>query len=92
MSQQRTYYSEDAKQRAQAKTTAVVAICLALGATIGTAIAVLFAPQSGDQTRDELASTVDNQLAQGREATDSAIERLQEQVSRLQERLEDMVS
>ena len=78
---QRTYYSEEAKQQAQMKTTFIVAICLALGATIGTAIAMLFAPQSGDETREELT-----------DATNSALHNLQSQVNDLRKRLEDRVS
>ena len=78
---QRTYYSEEAKQQAQMKTTAVVAICLALGATIGTAIAVLFAPQSGEDTRKELG-----------EAGESALEKLQHQVDDLRKRFDDYTS
>lgn len=75
---QRTYYSEEAKQQAQMKTTAIVAICLALGATIGTAIAVLFAPQSGEETRKELG-----------EASESALEKLQNQVDDLRKRFDE---
>ena len=78
---QRTYYSEEAKQQAQLKTTVIVALCLALGATIGTVIAILFAPQSGDATREELG-----------DATNSALNNLQNQVNDLRKRLEDRAS
>ncbi len=78
---QRTYYSEEAKKQAQVKTTAIVAICLALGATIGTAIAVLFAPKSGEETREELG-----------EASHSALDKLQHQVDDLRKRFEELTS
>ncbi|MEO1166645.1 MAG: YtxH domain-containing protein [Chloroflexota bacterium] len=89
---QRTYYSEEAKQQAQAKTTAIVAICIALGATIGTVIAVLFAPQNGEETRNQLMNNMDEQMENGRNATDTAIEKLQQQMSNIQERFEEMTS
>ncbi|MGJ3240179.1 MAG: YtxH domain-containing protein [Anaerolineae bacterium] len=81
MSQQRTYYSEEAKENARIKITAIVAICLAVGALIGTAIAALFMPQTGEETREQLG-----------EAGESALDRLQQQVDDLRKRLEDFSS
>lgn len=78
---QRTYYSQEAKQQAQMKTTIIVAICIGLGVTIGTIVAMLFAPQSGDETREDLSG-----------ATNSALDHLQHQVNDLRKRLEDRVS
>ncbi|GAB5493360.1 MAG: hypothetical protein Phog2KO_35750 [Phototrophicaceae bacterium] len=78
---QRTYYSEEAKQQAQMKTTIIVAICIGLGVTMGTIIAMLFAPQSGEATREELS-----------DASNSALNNLQSQVNDLRKRLEDRVS
>ena len=89
---QRTYYSEEAEKQAKMKTSAIVAVCLALGATIGTAIAVLFAPQSGEATREELNGIMDDQLEKGREATNTAIDRLQQQIDELRDRFSELTS
>lgn len=78
---QRTYYSDEARQEAQIKNTIIVAVCLALGATIGTVIAMLFAPQSGDETREQLE-----------EASSSAFNRLQKQVDELRKQVEKLAS
>lgn len=78
---QRTYYSQEAKQQAQVQTAIIVAICLGLGVTIGTIVAMLFAPQSGAETREDLG-----------ESTNSALHHLQNQVNELRKRLEDRAS
>ena len=78
---ERTYYSEEAKQNAQTKIATIMGLCLVLGAMIGTAVAVLFAPQSGESTRDELGH-----------ASESAFDTLQDQVNDLRERFERLTS
>ena len=78
---QRTYYSEDAKNKAQFKMSALAAFCLAIGATIGTAIAILFAPQTGEDTREELG-----------EVSQSAFEKLQNQIDDLRKRFDNAMS
>jgi gas vesicle protein len=89
---QRTYYSEEARQRAQIRNTVVVAICLALGATIGTAIAMLFAPKSGDETREDIANVFEEQAERGRKASEHAIGQLEKQMNDLRKRVEEKIS
>ena len=55
MMSQRTYYSEDAKHRAQMERSVIAALCLAIGITVGTVIALLFAPEDGESLRHTLA-------------------------------------
>jgi len=50
----RKYYSEEAKQRAQAERTFLALLFTGLGLSIGAALALLFAPMDGDKLRDEL--------------------------------------
>jgi gas vesicle protein len=88
---QRTYYSEEARQRAEIRTTVLVALCLVLGAGIGTALAILFAPQSGDKTREELAHTLEDQADKGRKVSEQAVSRLEHQVNELKKRFDDLV-
>lgn len=78
---ERTYYSEESKQSAQTKTTMIIGLCLAIGAIIGTAVTVLFAPQSGDDTRNDL-----------NDARDTAINKLQDQVDDLRQQFEQAIS
>ena len=52
----RIYYSEEARQRAFVERSVIAAVCIALGVTIGTILALLFAPQEGENTRREIAN------------------------------------
>ncbi len=57
----RMYYSHDAEMRAQRERFVLALIVLALGIGFGSAVALLFAPQSGERTRralEEVAETV----------------------------------
>jgi gas vesicle protein len=48
---------------------------------IGTAIAMLFAPQSGDETREEIAH-----------ATDGTVKKLEKQFNHLREQVEERLT
>jgi len=50
----RMYYSNEAKQRAQAERTFLAMLFTGLGLSIGAALALLFAPARGEDLRDEL--------------------------------------
>ncbi len=88
---QRTYYSEEAERRAKRDQLVIVGVFLALGLSIGTAIAMLFAPQSGNETRRQIAENVEKQVEGGRKATETAIERLEKNVDQLRQRMEERV-
>lgn len=54
----RKYYSEEAQQQAQVERTLIAALCLVLGLTAGTIIALLFAPDKGSKVRHSLGNTM----------------------------------
>ncbi|GAB5493972.1 MAG: hypothetical protein Phog2KO_41870 [Phototrophicaceae bacterium] len=54
----RKYYSEDARHQAQSERALIATLCLVLGLTIGTIIALLFAPEKGSEVRHTLGNTV----------------------------------
>jgi len=58
----RTYYSEQARNRAYTERSAIAAVCLILGVAIGTVIALLFAPEDGESMRNQLADTTGDML------------------------------
>lgn len=89
---ERIYYSEESKNRAQLRIAVLVSICLALGAGIGTILAILFAPKSGEEIRENIADMFSNQIEQGRKATEAAIERLESRVDELRDRVETRAS
>lgn len=52
----RTYYSHDAEVHAQQSRIILSVITILLGIGLGSALALLFAPQSGRKTREQLGS------------------------------------
>jgi gas vesicle protein len=54
-----------------------------IGALAGAAIALLLAPQSGEQLRDELKHEVDDILEEGRQATAQRQRELEDQLNQL---------
>lgn len=77
---ERMYYSKMAEERAQQQRFTLALMVMILGITVGTAIALLFAPKSGEQVRRDLAS-----------GAEKAVENLQHEVDRLRNELEDRV-
>lgn len=55
----RTYYSDNARQRANIQRSMVAAICIVIGIAIGTVIALLFAPEDGESLRHTIAEKAD---------------------------------
>lgn len=51
----RKYYSEDTKNQAQVERSMIAAFCLVIGITVGTVIALLFAPEDGESLRSTIA-------------------------------------
>jgi gas vesicle protein len=74
----RIYYSQSAAMRAQRDRTMLAIVVLGLGLGIGAAMALLFAPRSGDETRREL----------GREAN-RVTDNLQREFERLRRDVEE---
>lgn len=50
----RTYYSEEARNRAQAERVRFAIFCIGIGVSIGAALALLFAPQEGEEVRERI--------------------------------------
>lgn len=59
---ERIYYSQDAKSQAQRQTLLTVIFMLSVGVSIGAVLGILFAPESGEKTREELGSAVENRV------------------------------
>lgn len=62
----RKYYSIEAQNQARVERTLIAMCFLGVGLGIGTAIALLFAPQKGDELRDELADRSNSVLKDSR--------------------------
>jgi gas vesicle protein len=92
MNNDRVYYSHDAEARAVRETARLTLLCLALGAGIGAALALLFAPSSGKKTRATVARTVEEGLADGRKAVEPIVKQIEEEVSDLRNSVEEGIT
>lgn len=87
----RMYYSREAEMRANRERTVAVFIFLALGLGIGGALALLFAPKSGEKTRSEIARSMEESLERGGEATTSALKQLSKDFADMRKSIEDRI-
>jgi gas vesicle protein len=85
----RIYYSREAEIQARREQITMITLFLALGLGIGALLALLFAPGSGEQTRQGLTSTLEDRFDTSREATRKTIHRLEKEFNELRDRVED---
>lgn len=85
----RIYYSREAEMRANRDRVVGVMTFLALGLGIGAALALLFAPKSGEKTRAEIARSMEDGLERGGEATTSALKQLSKDFSDMRKSVEE---
>ena len=89
MSNNRIYYSQEAENQSKREQTISNLLFLGLGLGIGTISALLLAPYKGAKTREELSSWVGENFDTGREATTSALGRIESQISDLYGQIEN---
>jgi gas vesicle protein len=87
----RIYYSKEAEERALRERTVVALIVLGLGLGFGAALALLFAPRSGEEVRNELARQANYAAESGRDSTNKAVETLQRDLKNLRDDFEDRI-
>lgn len=85
----RIYYSKEAEARANRERGVAIITFLALGLGIGAALALLFAPRSGDKTREDIASSLNESLERGSEATAHAVKQLSKDLNELRKSVEE---
>ncbi|MCA9884205.1 MAG: YtxH domain-containing protein [Anaerolineae bacterium] len=78
---ERIYYSQDAKMQAQRQTFLVVVFMLSIGVGIGAVLGLLFAPKTGEVTREELAKAVEERAKE-----------VESQMSDLRKKIDDRIS
>ena len=86
----RIYYSREAEMRASREKTVVVLLFMAIGIGIGAALALLFAPKSGQQIRSDLAGAFEDGFDSGRDVTQTAVQRLEKGIGELSKRVESL--
>ncbi len=85
----RIYYSRDAEMQAMRERNTAILAFLLVGMAVGTVLALLFAPRSGEKTRAELSDALEDSFHEGRKASSDAIDRLEKEFADLRKRLEN---
>lgn len=89
MMNDRIYYSRDAELQAMRDRNVAMFAVLVIGVTIGTALALLFAPRSGEKTRSQLGDALEQTFDERRKQGNETIERLEKDFADLRKRIED---
>ncbi len=89
MTTHRVYYSQDAAMQAMRNRTILTVIFLMFGLGIGAAFALLFAPASGETTRQDFAKGIEDKLTTGRESIEPVIKRLEAEFAELRKNVDE---
>jgi gas vesicle protein len=87
----RIYYSEEAETRMKRQRLVSALLFTGLGIGIGSAVALLLAPNDGETTRELIADTLEEGFQRGRESTDEALRQLEQDVPDLRARVSELV-
>ena len=88
----RTYYSREAEDQAKREQIGNTLLFILVGLAVGAVLALLFAPSSGEDTRDEIGSTVNEKLSEGRDTTHHTVKRLERDFADLRKKVEDRLA
>lgn len=88
---ERIYYSQDAERRAQRDRLSLALMVTTLGIGIGAVLALLFAPQRGELTRQQLSEQLERAAAQGQDSANGAVKNLRNEVDELRKMVTERI-
>jgi len=88
---ERVYYSEEARRNAQRQQMIVAMAVAGVSLGLGAIIALLLAPDSGENIRDEIRNQLDELLERGSTATRDAVNNMGHQAQDVREQVEDRI-
>lgn len=88
---QRTYYSEEARQQAQRHQIVLAMAVAGISLSLGALGALLFAPTSGENVRREIRDQLAELMDQGRETRDSVAQDVRQNANQFRNHIEDRV-
>jgi gas vesicle protein len=91
MTNSRIYYSEEAEKTMKRQRFMDALMFMGLGIWIGSAVALLMAPNEGEKTRELIANALEEGFQRGRHTTDEALSQLEQDVPNLRERVNGLV-
>lgn len=83
----RIYYSEEAKRVAQQRQIVNGLAMMLFGIAVGAAIALLFAPEEGEEMRKRLGSALEEGYLRGRDHTLDAAQQLEDDIPDLRRKV-----
>jgi gas vesicle protein len=83
----RIYYSQEAEQQAKRQQVLIGILFAAFGLTIGAAVALLFAPRSGEQIRHDLTSS----LHDSNQGSNDILKKLEREFADFRKSVEDRI-
>ena len=87
----RVYYSENARQRAQRKQLIIVMAVAGISLGVGVIVSLLFAPDSGENVRSEIRDQLEELIERGTVVTRDAVDGVSQQAQHVREEGEDKV-
>jgi gas vesicle protein len=89
---ERIYYSHDAEMQETRNRTIFTIIFMTLGLGLGAVVALLFAPASGKDTRDEIAGNVEDGVQTGRDKLEPTMKKLEKEFSEFRKSVEERLN
>ncbi len=87
----RTYYSREAEMQANREQLGTTVLFIALGLGIGAILALLFAPASGKEFRDDISNTIEDRFGR-REPSGLTLDKLEKEFADLRKKVEHRLS
>ena len=92
MSSNRIYYSREAEMQANREKTITVLLFMAVGLGVGAVLALLFAPRSGQQIREDIGHVFEDRFGHVEKDVSSRFSRMEKDLSDLGKRIEERLN
>ena len=91
MNNNRIYYSHEAEQQAKREILMLVMLVTGLSISVSSMIALLFAPRSGDETREQLSGQVSEVMHKARQAAENVGDQVRENAESVRDTVQEQV-
>ncbi|WP_202978707.1 YtxH domain-containing protein [Aggregatilinea lenta] len=88
----RSYYMGDAELETKSSGVVNMLVFLLLGLGIGAALALLFAPDEGEKTRERITDSLDSGVKATSDAGNDALDRLEKEYQNLRKEMDKLIS
>jgi gas vesicle protein len=89
---ERIYYSRDAEMHEMRNRTVFTLLFMTIGLGLGAVLALLFAPASGKDTREDIVENVEGGFQAGRENLEPTMKKLEKEFSDFRKSVEERLN